>query len=319
MFGKKKENQEEILKMKELAELDEHFFEQSADGKDMFDATAAEMEESFKQAEADLNQLSINIQTASELAAGNVEVEADLTRQLAEYKELSERNDREVSQALDQFTGIQTELTRLVDDNKHFTSPSKYFSELPAALKTQSETERESLEQMESYGKRMGVLALNAAIEAGRLGDAGKQFVTAAEDIRVCASDYDKLVADAGKRLAEADTRIAELEEQVHRLVTLLKENNVSTAKLMKKCNEAVRNAQETIDAAAGPDLSEISNQVTVLRNADEEIMKSEERNRMQVEDLTEEFSTEQKNHGELMKAVDPLYRHVVERKAAGA
>ena len=316
MFGKKKENQEEILRMKELAEIDEHFFEQIADGKDMFDATAAEMEESFHQTESDMNQLSLNIQSASELAAGNVETEADLTRRLAEYKEFSEKNKEDVSQALDQFIGIQKELTRLVDDNKHFTSPSKYLSELPTVLKAQNEKEREELDQMESYGKRMGVLALNAAIEAGRLGDAGKQFVSAAEDIRTCASDYDKTIADVRQQLAESDTRIVELEEQVHRLVTLLKENNVSTAKLMKKCNEAVLNAQEKVQSASQMDLSDIANQVTVLKNADEEIMKSEERNRMQMEDLAEEFASQQKNHKEMMKAVDPLYRHVVERKA---
>ena len=87
----------------------------------------------------------------------------------------------------------------------------------------------------------MGVLALNAAIEAGRMGDGGKQFVTAAETIRVSAGTYDELIDQAHKRLADSDERIAELEEQVHRMVTLLKENNVAMTKLMKSCQEASR------------------------------------------------------------------------------
>ena len=62
--------------------------------------------------------------------------------------------------------------------------------------------------------------------------------------------------------------------------------------------------------------MTEIMNQVTTLRNADEEIVKSEERNRMQMEDLAEEFVAQQKNQKEIAQMVDPLFRHVIERKA---
>ena len=65
---------------------------------------------------------------------------------------------------------------------------------------------------MQNCGKQMGVLALNAAIEAGRMGEGGKQFVTAAETIRVSAGTYDELIDQAHKRLADSDERIAELE-----------------------------------------------------------------------------------------------------------
>lgn len=50
---------------------------------------------------------------------------------------------------------------------------------------------------MQDCGKQMGVLALNAAIEAGRMGEGGKQFVTAAETIRVSAGTYDELIDQA--------------------------------------------------------------------------------------------------------------------------
>ena len=36
----------------------------------------------------------------------------------------------------------------------------------------------------------------------------------------------------------------------------------------------------------------------------------------MQLEDLAEEFHSQQKNQQEIGQMVDPLYRHVIERKA---
>jgi GMP synthase-like glutamine amidotransferase len=124
------------------------------------------------------------------------------------------------------------------------------------------------------------------------------------------------MIAESRKQLAESRQKVNELEEQVRRLVMLLKENNISTAKLMKTCTEVTRHA----DALAGSQelerLTEIGHQVTTLRNADEEIVKSEQRNRMQTEDLASEFEAQKKHQKEIQQMIDPLYRHVVERKA---
>jgi hypothetical protein len=62
--------------------------------------------------------------------------------------------------------------------------------------------------------------------------------------------------------------------------------------------------------------LGEIGHQVTNLRNADEEIVKSEERNRMQTEDLASEFAAQKTHQSEIQDMMDPVFRHVVERKA---
>ena len=206
--------------------------------------------------------------------------------------------------------------TKLVDDNKHFTTPSKYLSEFPGTLKSANQQFSEKLDRMQEYGKQMGVLALNAAIEAGRLGESGKQFVTAAEDIRSYAANYDAIIAESRTQLAESKQQIAELEEQMHHLIGLLKENNIATARLMKSCAEVTRGADAVNEVALSEALSSVVNDIVGLRNADEEIVKSEERNRMQLEDLAEEFHSQQKNQQEIGQMVDPLYRHVIERKA---
>ena len=301
MFGKKKQKQETLVRMRNLAQLDEGFFAHMKDGKDMFDATAREIRNTYQQLGAGITQIQENIKEASQMAADNGEKEQELTGQLASYQEQEVQSSEKREQ--------------LVEENKHYTTPSKFLNEFPVALKAENEKTREELEKMQDCGKQMGVLALNAAIEAGRMGEGGKQFVTAAETIRVSAGTYDELIDQAHKRLADSDERIAELEEQVHRMVTLLKENNVAMTKLMKSCQEASRQAQEWNRLKPCPNFKEMENQIVVLRNADEEIAKSEERNRMQMEDFTEEMESQKKNFDELLQSMETVYRHAVERK----
>ena len=324
MFGKKKQKQETLVRMRNLAQLDEGVFAHMKDGKDMFDATAREIRETYQQLGAGITQIQGNIKEASQMAADNGEKEQELTGQLAaelllgesaSYQEQEVQSSEKREQMLQNFAQIEQEMAQLVEENKHFTTPSKFLNEFPVALKAENEKTREELEKMQDCGKQMGVLALNAAIEAGRMGDGGKQFVTAAETIRVSAGTYDGLIDQAHKRLADSDERIAELEEQVHRMVTLLKENNVAMTKLMKSCQEASRQAQEWNRLKPCPNFKEMENQIVVLRNADEEIAKSEERNRMQMEDFTEEMESQKKNFDELLQSMETVYRHAVERK----
>ncbi len=316
MFGKNKISQEEIDKLKKILEIDERFFTETAGKKDMFDATVTEITESYRQVDADVAQLRENLRSSGELASGNLEVEAKLSRQINDCRENAKRYWEKQSGVTEEFHEISDKLIKLVDENKHFTSPSKYLSKFSAGLKAQNDAAHKSLDRMEEYGKQMGVLALNAAIEAGRLGEAGMQFVTAAEAIRVCASNYDGVIADARSQLEESDKRINELEEQVRRLVAQLKENNISTAKLMKLSNEVVKHADALDKEKNLEEWNQVYNQITILRNADEEMIKSSERNRMQLDDLMEEFATQQKNQKELLQMADPLYRHIIERKA---
>ena len=83
MFGKKKQKQETLVRMRNLAQLDEGFFAHMKDGKDMFDATAREIRETYQQLGAGITQIQENIKEASQMAADNGEKEQELTGQLA--------------------------------------------------------------------------------------------------------------------------------------------------------------------------------------------------------------------------------------------
>ena len=316
MFGKNKVSQEDIERLKRTVEIDDQFFADTGSKGEMFHATMAEIKESHRQVEADVAQVKDNVQNAAALAAGNVEIEAGLGRAIGECRDAMLVQEEKQKKLVLDVHQLYEDSTKLVDDNKHFTTPSKYLSEFPGALKSANQQFAEKLDRMQEYGKQMGVLALNAAIEAGRLGESGKQFVTAAEDIRSYAANYDAIIAESRTQLAESKQQIAELEEQMHHLIGWLKENNIATARLMKSCAEVTRGADAVNEASLSEALSSVVNDIVGLRNADEEIVKSEERNRMQLEDLAEEFHSQQKNQQEIGQMVDPLYRHVIERKA---
>ena len=87
MFGKKKQKQETLVRMRNLAQLDEGFFAHMKDGKDMFDATAREIRNTYQQLGAGITQIQENIKEASQMAADNGEKEQELTGQLASYQE----------------------------------------------------------------------------------------------------------------------------------------------------------------------------------------------------------------------------------------
>lgn len=316
MFGRNKISQEEIERLKNKINIDNAFFAEMEDQKDMFDASVAELAESYRQVAADVTQISENMNNAITLASGNAEIENNLGVIVNDYRQRVQEKELQQQAADEGFHQLLDATTRLVDANKHFTTPSKYISEFPSNYKAQNQSCRENLDQMEEFGKQMGVLSLQAAIEAGRLGEDGRQFVEAAEDIRTYAANYDKVIAQTREQLEQSDDRLNEMEKQVHHLITLLKENNIATAKLMKLCQDAVNKADALSQNPLMDDFIEIQNQMSALRNADEEIVKSEERNRMQVDDLNEEFLAQQKNQKEIFRMIDPLYRHLIERKS---
>ena len=303
-------------RLKNKINIDNGFFAEMEDQKDMFDASVAELAESYRQVAADVAQLSENMNNAITLASGNAEIENGLGAIINDYRERVQKKEMQQQASDEAYHRLLDATTRLVDVNKHFTTPSKYISEFPSTYKAQNQSCRENLDQMEEFGKQMGVLSLQAAIEAGRLGEDGRQFVETAEDIRTYAANYDKVIAQTRLQLEQSDERLSELENQVHHLITLLKENNIATAKLMNLCQDAVNKSDALNHNSLMDDFIEIQNKMSTLRNADEEIVKSEERNRMQVDDLNEEFLAQQKNQKEIFRMIDPLYRHLIERKS---
>lgn len=316
MFGRNKLSQEEIEELQEKVKLDDALFDKLFEEKDSFEAGLDEIKESYRQVEAEVSQVCENCKTVSGLAEDNVKIEAELLHCVSELAEHLEQDEKMRTQLVDELNKVKEESARLVDENKHFTSPSKYLSELGANLRSQNRAYEVQLDQMAEYTRQMSVMSLNAAIEAGRMGESAQQFVTAAENIRTYSTNYDRATRELRSQIELSNHKIDEIEEQVKHIIRLLKENNVATAKLMKTCTDSVKDVGKKKDFSSGQDVNYMKSQLTILRNADEEIIKSEERNRMQLEDMNLEFESQKKNQKEIYQLMEPVFRHGVERKS---
>ena len=292
MFGNKKnkiiKEQRRIL----LAQITEN--------KEGFDADVTQMEESGKRIQADISQVIDNSSSLVEHAMLNIDEESKLLQTIDVLSE----NLKTAAEAYDNLRlliGKQLEATTaLVEENKHYTSPAKYLSEVPGNLRAASVSYTGQLLQMEEDGRRMSVLALNAAIEAGRMGEEGKQFVAASEEIRQTAIKIKKKAVVMREELEHSQERIAEREDIVGRLVALMKENNMGTTRLLKKCQESSRAMEKAAMRNFSEEMILVREKVVGLRNLDEEIAKCGERNKIQLGDVQEEVLSQENQLKEL-------------------
>ena len=146
--------------------------------------------------------------------------------------------------------------------------------------------------------------ALNAAIEAGRMGESGMQFVTAAEEVRQYAGNYEEALSEFRAELDASDKRISELEETIHHLVSLLKDNNVATGKLLKSNEKAVKLLENPDILAFSDEVSQWKEQIVGLLNVDEEVLKAKERNRLQLEDIEGEIQLQNQKQEEISQSL---------------
>ncbi len=299
MFGNKKNKIEEQIK---------DVFSQVAEQREIFETSVATVEAGEKRIYTDICQV---METTNDLAGHamlNIEEESNLIHELDEFS-------RELKGAVDEYgqlkelIDLQLEAsTALVEENKHFTSPAKYLTEAPGAMKQTCQSYEEQLDVMAEYGRKMSVMALNAAIEAGRIGESGKQFVAVSEEIRQTALTYEKAAAEMKEEVVKSREKIAELEDTIHHLVSLMKENNVGTARLMKKSQETSKMIQSSSMRDFSDDMIEIRGKVVAMRNLDEEIAKCAERSKIQLSDIQEEVQNQKKDVTELESDLSHLF-----------
>lgn len=224
----------------------------------------------------------LNIEEAAKTIEDIDECSSNLTVAFEEYKQLKIEIENQ-----------RKTVTALVEENKHFTPPAKYLIDVPNDLKQSCQSYENHLDDMIEHGKHMGVLALNAAIEAGRMGESGKVFVLAAEEIRETAESYEQIALTMKEEVEASRAKIVEMEETILHLMALIKENNLGAAKLFKRSQET----QKFIEKSSMRDFSEdivlIRDKVVNMRNLEEEIAKNVERCKIQLSDIQEDVQNQ--------------------------
>lgn len=309
MFGgRSRLSAEQIREMKTQLENSEEYFRQVIETKDIFDANISETQNSREQMDKEIMQVGDNIVTVISYASQNVESENELISQLEEYKQRMRVSEGDFEKLADMVRKQAMDSQMLVEGNKHFTSPSKYLTDLPEELRKQNKLYQEKLAEMTNACKQMSVLTLNAAIEAGRMGEAGMSFVSASEQVRNLSLTYEGMIQEMKQIIMEAESKASRMEDKFTQLISLLKENNVAAGKLMKECNDTAVFMNNSAIRVFSEEIDPYRDQIVGMRNVEDEIIKAEERNRMQMSDIREEMLAQQKNENEIIDLLAPIF-----------
>lgn len=305
MFGGKREKalEGELSEVREANERKKALLLEISGQKDNVTEQFARMTASHAQMEKDVEQIEEHMRRIQELAENSVETAGDIRNVLIDMNNGVGIFAANHTVFVGQVKQQNEKIVDIVESNKHFTTPMKYISELPVALREENHGIQERAGRMMELSKNMSVLSLNAAIEAGRMGESGTKFIAAAEEIRSFSEHYEREARELEEALAKSDARIGELEEQVHYLNELLKDNNISMGRLYKDSMQSMASYEaEQIDIR-----SLVSDMMVgrtdALEQAEQESAKTQERMLLRMGDVREELK-EQKSCADELEVI---------------
>ena len=230
-----------------------------------------------------------------------------MKQQLAKKNEQNIRLQQEKEALCQQMEGEHEKIAKVVEKNKYVTTPMKEIESFYEAYCQERESVEEALQKLADISQNMGVLALGAAIEAGRMGEDGRKFVTAAEEVRVNAEQYTSAVADVLARISGFEETATEAEKQIHALNDLLKENNGSLVKLLEdRDKEAVETDHENVEEETN--IEEI---LESLCQGENEFFEVQSRVLSKAETLRQEWKEHKECADELERNVEEVHRFV--------
>lgn len=308
MFGIGK-SQEELQKVRGQLEKLEEMTSDIIEKQGVYEAGISDMDNSRAQMKTNMEQVDENNASSAKQAEQNITKAAELSGQIKTIGEQMETSEKEYGSIVEQFKKQVQECMELVDKNKYFTPPSKFINEAPKDLKNINQSYLESVDKVEEYSKQIGVIALNMAIEAGRMGESGLQFVSAAEEVRKFAADFEDLITEMKTLVTLSNSKLDEFENQSSKLIGLLKDNNVATVHLYnthQKTEEMIDNS--SIHPYSG-DIRQWREEIIGIRNTEEEILKLQERSRIQNEDIRSEMEAQQQTAKEIDEKLKTVFQ----------
>lgn len=313
MFGGKREKalEEELASVRKENERKEDVLSGILAQKDEVLEQFARMTASRAQMEKDASQIKEYMESVFELAVNGEKTAGDIYSTIVEAKNGAAGFDANHSVFVGQMRAQDECIMEIVENNKHFTTPMKYITEAQTVCREERQQLLERAGRMMDLSKNMSVLALNAAIEAGRMGEAGSRFITAAEEIRTFSENYEREAREMQAQLAQSEARNEELEEQVRHLNELLKENNISMSRLYKDSAQnmaAYEGSQVDIRNLIQED---VLGRMDALRQAEQENAKTQEQMLERLDSVWSEIEEYKSSADELETLWKELYQSI--------
>ncbi len=292
MFGGKKDRalEQELQAMQEKQTRQEKILSGVAGKKDLLEEQFARATASRAQMDTELSEVVDHVKYVKELAGADANKTERFQREIAETADEARASNEVCRTFLTKVEEQKERIQEVVENNKHFTMPAKYLSEFSGSFRETEEEMLANLAKMKGYAKNMSVLSLNAAIEAGRMGDSGKKFVSAAEEVREFSRNYAVTAREVEDQLRNLEERNEELEEQMKHLTALLRENNVSMSHLLKESMTCVDDYKMAKKDISGQRLEDLKKSVSEFAEHQQEIGNRQDGILIQMEEIGKEF-----------------------------
>lgn len=309
MFGgkKAKELEEELLALQEKQNRLQEQISNITKAKDSAEETLVQMTISKTELDETITAVSEELELLKECSEANSGQTVLLKQQLTKKNEQNTRLQQEKEELRQQIEGEHEEIAKIVEQNKYVTTPMKEIESFYEAYCQEKKSVEEVLKKLADISQNMGVLALGAAIEAGRMGEDGRKFVTAAEEVRVNAEQYTSTVADVLTKIGDFEEIAAKTEKQIQVLNDLLKENNGSLVKLLESRDTEM----------AEPDHENVEEETNIeeilesLCQGENEFFEVQSRVLSRAETLRQEWKEHKECADELERNVEEVHRFV--------
>lgn len=209
---------------------------------------------------------------------------------------------------LQDVAGRQIEqMAAIVEENKNSMEPVTALQETKTALNNHAQSMQMEISHMLGYAKQMAVSSLNCAIEAGRMGDSGKGFVEASEDVRMLSSAYERAAQAVGRQLDDMEKRLRQLDEQVAALAKANKDTNGSISRLSKNITQQDEICTRAAERRYLEKAAAISEYVKKISQSTQQIDTLQHQTLSDIENIGTSFMNEQEARKGLETIVDQL------------
>ena len=209
---------------------------------------------------------------------------------------------------LQEVAGRQIDqMATIVEENKNSMEPVSALQETKTALKNHSDAMQLEVGHMLEYAKQMTVSSLSCAIEAGRMGDSGKGFVEASEDVRMLSSAYERAAQVVARQLNDMEKRLRQLDEQVAALLKSNKDTNASISRLSKNITQQDEICTRAAERHYLEKAAAISEYIKKLSQSTQQIDTLKHQTLSDIENIGTSFMNEQEARKGLETIVDQL------------
>ncbi|MEG0962954.1 MAG: methyl-accepting chemotaxis protein [Lachnospiraceae bacterium] len=323
MFGSRKKQEETSYLEKELLSkqimLDRYFQvfseiavrQKEADKK--FDIMESNQDEIGKQ----LKQITEYVNSANEVNARQTERSYALYKQAEKISGGIENSEQIYQGVIKGIKSQSEEMMDMVERGKEFVHPSRFLNQITTEVTLELDGMQKNLGDMENLGKQMGVVSLNAAIEAGRLGESGRDFLAAAENVRGLADEYQKNAVTLTDTIEKLQNRLTDTEEQVNRLNQLIRETNTCIGNVTRGYTNAIYQLENSDHQNFASKTGKLAEYMKKMTENNKVLAKQHENANKSITDAEEKFSRQLATMEELRENSEVIKEQIKVAKLA--